>query len=92
MFYGRGLMYGGGFAGCDFLGRGYAAHGYYGGPYIFIGVALIAVILVVALIVRAAGKKKRASNEAIELLKIKFAEGQITEKEFLKKKAVLKEK
>lgn len=84
------MMYGGRFfgGGCGLFG----AHGSFGifGMLINIGV-LILVFALVYYFIKKNGVK--ASNQnALEILKMKYVEGEITEEEYLKRKQVLSDK
>lgn len=93
MMFARGGMMGFGTAGGHCLGGNY---GYYGGPILmFIG--LLAIALIAYLFYRLASKNNlslnkfsdSASSEALEVLKMKFVNGEITEEDYLRKRNLL---
>jgi|GEM_PF-2357314 len=85
MMYGRGLLF----------GRGFGGHMYYGhglfGPYIIGLITLFVLAVIIVLIIRAARRNTRIKGHALETLRLEFAKGTFTEKEFLSRKAVLEE-
>lgn len=93
MMFARGGMHGfGNFFGGSCLGGSY---GYYGGPMMmFLGLLLIGVLVYV--VYKANNKQKfsnfgqsDASSEALDVLKMKFVNGEITEEEYLRKRNLL---
>jgi putative membrane protein len=59
-------------------------------PAIGIAVTVLIVVLVILLIKR--NHKTGSTDEALELLKLKYVKGEITEEEFQQKKSVLTQK
>lgn len=93
MMFARGGMYGfGNFLGGSCLGGSY---GYYGGPMMMLlGLILIGVLVYV--VYKASNKNKfsytgqsEAGSEALDVLKMKFVNGEITEEEYLRKRNLL---
>ena len=93
MMFARGGMMGfGNFGGAHCLGGNY---GYFGGPMMmFIGFLLLA--LIAYAIYKASTqnnlgiyKPNDSANEALEVLKMKFVNGEITEEEYLRKRNLL---
>lgn len=92
MMFAQGAPRGFGFAAQHCVGGGF---GMMGGPIMmFLGLALIA--LVIYLIYKNAHKGKghesfssNASDEALDVLKMKFVNGEITEEEYLRKRNLL---
>ncbi|MGB8453495.1 MAG: SHOCT domain-containing protein [Anaerocolumna sp.] len=85
MMYGRGY-YGRGFngnSGC--FGYGFFNHGW--NMFIAAGVLIILALLIYLFVHNR--KKKISAYSAFEILKIKYAKGEITEEEFLKRKDIL---
>ncbi len=77
----------------DFCGRG--LRGEFGwGPdhnlYGMIGGGVLVIAAVVVLVIWLVKRTNKGNNELIDLLKTKYASGEITEEEYLKRKAVLK--
>jgi len=69
------------------FGRGFGCLGYYS-P---LGVILaVMIIIVVAVIIYKMFKKNNGDDDALELLKLKFVKGEISEEEYLAKKNILK--
>lgn len=90
-FAGRGFYGHHGYSG-DLMPHEFIGRGYFGGFHPLMGLALVILVVVVVLIVRASTKNKRLNYKALELLKMNFAEGKLTEDEYKSKKATLKEK
>ncbi len=62
------------------------------GWYMLIALAAVVLIVTVILIIHFSRKNKRKSTQAIEILKNKYALGEITDEEYHKRKSVLEEK
>jgi putative membrane protein len=80
MGYGRGFSFPGG---CFGFGSGLWFH------YVIGGVLLIVGILIVIMILKKKNNTSHISSEAIEMLKMKYVKGEITEEEYLKRKSVI---
>ncbi len=80
MMHGGRMSSFGGYFGHSFLGSGWNW---------LIGIGVVLIIAAVAYLVVKGGKKKAVSNEALEVLSLKFVKGEITEEEYLKSKNVL---
>lgn len=84
------MMYGG-----RFLGGGCGLFGAHGGFGIFGMLINIGVLILVGVLVYYFVKKyntKSSNQNAIEILKMKYVQGEITEEEYLKRKQVLNDK
>ncbi len=57
------------------------------GSWLFSGVLLLAAVAVLVIVL--AGSKKRKNSDLLETLKQRFVNGEITEEEYLSKKAVV---
>lgn len=93
MMFARGGMMGlGNFGGAHCLGGNY---GYFGGPMMmllgFIILALIAYAIYKISTKNSLGiyKSNDSANEALEVLKMKFVNGEINEEEYLRKRSLL---
>ncbi len=60
--------------------------------FVLFGIVLLIIIIAAILIIRGVRKKIGSSDEAIEILKVKFAKGEITAEEYSERKKVLKGK
>jgi putative membrane protein len=81
--YGRGMIGNYGCFGQGFFGGGWSS-------LITRGVIIAAIVLIVYIVRRS--NTTQANNPALDSLKIRLVQGEITEEEFLKKKAVLNKK
>lgn len=81
----------GGFGGC----LGFADRFYGGGffPMLMMGIFAVVVVAVIVLAVRKlnSSAKRNTGSAALDELKIKFAKGEITEEEYLRRKRILSE-
>lgn len=82
MMFGRGYN---GFNNCFRFGYGFTHFGF--GMFMMLG---FAVLIVIAIIYFAKRAGNRSSSNAMEELKMRFAKGEISEEEYLKKKDILK--
>lgn len=82
MMYVRGFN---GFGGCFGYGAGFA------GPWIMMGVGalLLVAVIVAAVIVLKKASQNKASDGTLDILKLRYVKGEITEDEYLKMKKVL---
>ncbi len=81
MMHGRGMFYNG-------SGYGFMS----GGWNWLIGVGIILLVVAVTYLIVNRNKNKDSNNNALKSLKVKFAQGEITEEEYKKRKSVLEEK
>ena len=84
MMFGRGYN---GFSNCFGIGSGFM-HGGWG--IIMMAAFILLAVIAVIFIVKRTGHRQ-SSNEALQALKKRFAEGEISEEEYLKKKKILKD-
>lgn len=79
------MMFGRGF------GNGCPGFGFAGGNpwymFIHLGIIIVAMVAVIYFVRRI--NKTRSNNSAIETLKLKFVNGEISEEEYLQKKSIL---
>lgn len=80
MGYGRGFSFPGN---CFGYGSNLWVHYAIGGILLIIGIVLVVMFLMKR------NNVSRISSEAIELLNMKYAKGEITEEEYLKRKSVI---
>lgn len=80
MSYGRGFSFPGG---CFGFGSGLWFN------YVVGAVLLIIGILMIIMILKKKNNTSHISSEAIETLKTKYAKGEITEEEYLKRKSII---
>lgn len=85
MMYGRGLNGRGFGEGNGCFGNGFMNSGW----HILILLAIVATIVVITYLLVHNRNKKSASAAVLELLKMKYVQGEITEEEYLKRKEVL---
>jgi len=81
------MMHGRGY----FDNYGYFGHGYYNGWEPFIGIGILLIVLAVVYLLVKRTRKAALNSNVIELLKLKYVKGEITEEEYLKQKKVLNE-
>ncbi len=77
-----------------FFGRGFNCFGpegfFFASPWMM-GISILVLVVVAVVIIKTLKNRSNNGNdEALELLKIKFVKGEISEEEYLKKKSVLK--
>ena len=75
------------------FGRGYIGSGFgcFGGYYsLLMLVAGIAITIIVAVLIYKLIKTNNGDDDALELLKLKFVKGEISEEEYISKKNALK--
>lgn len=80
MGYGRGFF---GPGGCFGFGSGLWF------PYVVGAILLVIGILMIFMILKKKNNTSHISSEAIEMLKMKYVNGEITEDEYLKRKSVI---
>jgi len=78
--YGREMFNNGGCFGNGFMGSGW---------HWLIGIGILLIIIAVTYLLVKKGKKSTPSGNALETLKMKFAQGEITEEEYNQRKKVL---
>ncbi|MDP4147614.1 MAG: SHOCT domain-containing protein [Bacillota bacterium] len=76
------------------MGYGFASHGYFGGGFMLIMMVfrLLILIGIVVLAVKLFKKYTNNSSSVIRILDEKFAKGEISEEEYIKRKSILKQK
>lgn len=75
-------------ANTDCINNGY----FLGDWHWLVGVGFVVLITALILGFIAIGRRKHTNNDVIELLKMKFAQGEITEEEYLRRKKILSKK
>ena len=63
-----------------------------GGWNWLIGIGIILIVIAVTYLIVNRNKNKDSNNNALESLKVKFAQGEVTEEEYTKRKNVLEDK
>jgi len=83
------MMYERGFGLLDNCFRGFGMmRGGFGGA--FLAIVLVAVVIGAIYFIKKSGTGKgKKDNEALQMLKMKFAQGEITEEEYLRRKNIL---
>jgi putative membrane protein len=81
MHYGRGIFNNGMWDG--FMNNGWS---------LLIGIGILLIIVVVTYLIVKRNQNTVSNSNALESLKVKFAQGEITEEEYKKRKSVLEEK
>jgi putative membrane protein len=78
---------------------GFGGYGYgslssigYGGMFLAMGLRMIVFVVVIVLAVKLFKNFTNKSNDAMKILNEKYASGEITQEEYLKRKAILSQK
>lgn len=80
---------------CGFGGRGFAAGAGFGfSPWMFVmmGIKMLIFIGIIVLVVRLIKNYTINSNSALKILDEKFAKGEISEEEYIKRRSVITQK
>lgn len=77
------MMYANGF------GRGFGCFGPYGGSFWGMGITLVVIAVAIYLVIKLVNRNSHSSS-ALDILKMKYVNGEITEEEYIQRKNVLK--